>query len=187
MFSGSQNPYHLKTKNMKDRKITLSLDTAKEWYNKGGELKEVALQAYSEDELKPMALVRSWEDAFNGGDGSAYIDTTSMIIVEKGTNSLDVYSNRKANKCVFHTAAHAKSAVAFAQLSHIVADANERFVGAHDGCWHQVQQDRCHLQVLSGYGESIGLVMKTHEMAKECINTHRELWNKYFMINTPKK
>ena len=51
-------------KEMKEeRNITLTLDKAKEWYKKGGELKEVALQAYSEEELK--SLPRSWEEFCN--------------------------------------------------------------------------------------------------------------------------
>lgn len=48
-------------KEMKEeRNITLTLDKAKEWYKKGGELKEIALQAFSEKELNP--LPRSWEE-----------------------------------------------------------------------------------------------------------------------------
>ena len=48
-------------KEMKEeRNITLTLDKAKEWYNKGGELKEIALQAFGETELNP--LPRSWEE-----------------------------------------------------------------------------------------------------------------------------
>ena len=42
-----------------ERNITLTLDKAKEWYKKGGELKEIALQAFSEKELNP--LPRSWD------------------------------------------------------------------------------------------------------------------------------
>lgn len=44
----------------KERNITLTLDKAKEWYQKGGELKEVALQAYTKEELNP--LPKSWEE-----------------------------------------------------------------------------------------------------------------------------
>lgn len=48
-------------KEMKEkRNITLTLDKAKEWYKKGGELREVALQAFTEEELNP--LPRSWEE-----------------------------------------------------------------------------------------------------------------------------
>ena len=53
---------HLKLyKEMKEeRNITLTLDKAKEWYKKGGELKEIALQAFTKAELNP--LPRNWDD-----------------------------------------------------------------------------------------------------------------------------
>ena len=48
-------------KEMKEeRNITLTLNKAKEWYKKGGELKEIALQAFTEKELNP--LPRSWDE-----------------------------------------------------------------------------------------------------------------------------
>ena len=48
-------------KEMKEkRNIKLTIDKAKEWYKKGGELKEIALQAFNERELNP--LPRSWEE-----------------------------------------------------------------------------------------------------------------------------
>lgn len=50
-------------KKMKEeRNITLTLDKAKEWYKKGGELKEVALQVYSEEELHKTELPETWEE-----------------------------------------------------------------------------------------------------------------------------
>lgn len=73
---GSVSTYYVKTndtnywctssalrlyKEMKEeRNITLTLEKAKEWYNKGGELREIALQAFSEKELNP--LPKSWEE-----------------------------------------------------------------------------------------------------------------------------
>ncbi len=49
-------------KEMKEeRNITLTLDKAKEWYKKGGELKEIALQAFSEKELTKVGLPKTWE------------------------------------------------------------------------------------------------------------------------------
>ena len=48
-------------KEMKEeRNITLTLDKAKKWYQKGGELKEIALQAFTKEELNP--LPKSWEE-----------------------------------------------------------------------------------------------------------------------------
>ena len=37
-----------------ERNVTFTLDKAKEWYKKGGELKEIALQAFTEKELNPL-------------------------------------------------------------------------------------------------------------------------------------
>lgn len=39
---------------MQERNITLTLDKAKEWYKKGGELREIALQAFTEKKLNPL-------------------------------------------------------------------------------------------------------------------------------------
>ena len=48
-------------KEMKEeRNITLTLEKAKELYKKGGELREIALQAFNEKELNP--LPRCWEE-----------------------------------------------------------------------------------------------------------------------------
>ena len=54
-------PHKLQLYPMKEeRNITLTFAKAKEWYKKGGELKEIALQAFSEKELNP--LPNSWEE-----------------------------------------------------------------------------------------------------------------------------
>ena len=53
------NPYK---EMQKERNITLTLDKAKEWYNKGGELKEIALQAFTEEELTKVELPKTWEE-----------------------------------------------------------------------------------------------------------------------------
>lgn len=45
-----------------ERNITLTLDKAKEWYKKGGELREIALQAFTEKELTKIDLPKTWEE-----------------------------------------------------------------------------------------------------------------------------
>ena len=65
-----------------ERNITLTLDKAKEWYKKGGELKEIALQAFSEWELN--TLPRSWGDYCKNypiKPEETYIDGYSKFIV----------------------------------------------------------------------------------------------------------
>ena len=47
---------------METRFIEISLDTAKRWYEQGGELKDMALGAYSEQELIGSRLPKTWDE-----------------------------------------------------------------------------------------------------------------------------
>ena len=47
---------------METRTIELSLETAKRWYEQGGELREMALCAFSEEELVGDRLPKTWEE-----------------------------------------------------------------------------------------------------------------------------
>lgn len=74
-------------KEMKEeRNITLTLDKAKEWYKKGGELKEVALQAYSEEELSKDELPKTFEEfceKYPVKKGECYLSSNDSIIICK--------------------------------------------------------------------------------------------------------
>lgn len=64
---------------MEERTLKITLEKAREWYNKGGELKEVALQAFTEKEL--VKLPTSWKeycDMYPIKD-EWYIETNSSI------------------------------------------------------------------------------------------------------------
>lgn len=47
---------------MESRTIKLTLKKAKEFYKKGGELKELALSAFTEEELTKVGLPETWEE-----------------------------------------------------------------------------------------------------------------------------
>ena len=47
---------------METRQINLPLDTARRWYEQGGELKEMALGAFEEKELIGYRLPKTWEE-----------------------------------------------------------------------------------------------------------------------------
>ena len=47
---------------METRTVEISLDTAKRWYKQGGELKEMALGAFSEKELIGDGLPKTWDE-----------------------------------------------------------------------------------------------------------------------------
>ena len=47
---------------MESRTIEISLDTAKRWYEQGGELKDMALGAFDEKKLIDYRLPKTWEE-----------------------------------------------------------------------------------------------------------------------------
>ena len=56
---------------METRTIEISLETARRWYEQGGELKDMALGAFDEKELIGNRLPKSWEEyrAMKGDEG----------------------------------------------------------------------------------------------------------------------
>ena len=51
-----------KVEDMESRTIKLTLEKAKEFYKKGGELKELALSAFTKEELEKKELPKTWEE-----------------------------------------------------------------------------------------------------------------------------
>ena len=47
---------------MKERNIKISIEKAREWYNRGGELKKLALSVFTEKEIKENVLPNTWEE-----------------------------------------------------------------------------------------------------------------------------
>lgn len=45
-----------------ERNVKISLEKAREWYNRDGEYKELALSAFSEEEIKASILPNTWEE-----------------------------------------------------------------------------------------------------------------------------
>ena len=96
----------LKKKEMNTRNITLTLDKAKEWYKKGGELKEIALQAFTEKELNP--LPRSWEEFCRDNP----IKTSEAVMCTESTIVTCDYSEIRDSDCDREVCPSRKSAEA---------------------------------------------------------------------------
>ena len=80
---------------MKKRKITITLDKAKEWFNSNNEtLKELALQAFSEEELTTFDFtkIKTFEDALTA---LGYKESTKVYI-RNTINDISMYSKASA-------------------------------------------------------------------------------------------
>ena len=51
-----------KVEDMESRTVKLTLEKAKEFYKKGGEFRDLALSAFTEEELTKVELPKTWEE-----------------------------------------------------------------------------------------------------------------------------
>lgn len=77
----NKNVTFKEVKDMESRTIKLTLEKAKEFYKKGGEFKDLALSAFTEEELTKVELPKTWEEFCSQFKihGEYYIDTDSSI------------------------------------------------------------------------------------------------------------
>ena len=136
------------------------------------------LDLWFEPVYKPTELVKSWWESFNGKGW--FIDTSSQIEFRENLKKHNYNNN------IFKTEAQAKSALAFAQLSHIVADANGDWVAD----WFDQRQNKYVVELsrnnlISTYYCSTKqlLPMKSEEIADACLEKHRTLWENFWMIS----
>ena len=68
-------------KKMEERTVKLTLEKAKEFYEKGGEFRDLALSAFTEKELVKVELPKTWEEFCSQFEicGEYYIDADSRI------------------------------------------------------------------------------------------------------------
>lgn len=81
----------------KEKTLTVTLTEAQEWYKKGGELKELALTLFNDEELK-KELPKTWKACFKTmyeGKGAEFINGLSEIKNISGIYSLDIVGDRK--------------------------------------------------------------------------------------------
>ena len=70
--------------NMEKRKVELDIETAKKWYNgNDNSLRTIALQAYTEDELKHNELPNTWEEFcknYHNCEEDSFVGTSGNIV-----------------------------------------------------------------------------------------------------------
>ena len=108
---------------METRNVKITLETAKRWHEQGGEFKEMALSAFTEDELNPIR--NEWESKFVGGKIKGYFidhDESSIVFFDSGESQfIDGDGISSDCKNIFKTEKQAKSALAYAQLTQLMA------------------------------------------------------------------
>ena len=155
---------------METRYIEISLETAKRWYEQGGELREIALGAYSEQELIGSRLPKTWDEycAKHGEVGDkikASLNTAYMTI----------------NKHTFSDYNQAQAHIAMIKL-HLLRDEyrNGWLPSWEDSFykygikWNMISGKKKLVIAQRAY-EPLSLSFSTKELAEEFLTNFREL------------
>ena len=163
-------------KEMEKRNITLTLDKAKEWYKKGGELKEIALQAFTEKELNP--LPRSLEEfckRYPIKKDESYINSEGKILS---------FITKTARRDWGHICPSKKSAEAHLAMIQLEQLRNCWRQGWEPN-WDNVTQTKYYICCCRGefkistlYETRCFLTFPTREMAEEFLECFRDLIEK---------
>ena len=162
---------------MEKRNITLTIDKAKEWYRKGGELREIALQAFTEKELNP--LPKSWEEFctnYSIQDGEAIIDEqTSQIRKYNGVVARGLVSD--INVCASKQSAEAH--LAMMQLEQLRNCWRQGWVQTPTDTGYRINKALTGDYVVMSVGCcKYFLSFPTREMAEEFLECFRDLIEK---------
>ena len=155
---------------METRQIELPLETAKRWYEQGGELKDMALGAYSEQELIGDRLPKTWDEyCAKHGENS---DMTKV--------SLD-YAYATINKYIFSDYKQTQTHIALMKL-HLLRDEYRQGWKPDwsDNCykygvkWNIFPRKKELIVTWRNY-DPLFLSFPTEEIAREFIANFREL------------
>ena len=165
---------------MEARNVKVSLETAKRWYEQGGEFKEMALSAFTKAELNPV--LNEWEMKFLGKKiKGVYIASNSCIY------KIDYICNY-SEKGTYKIEKQAKSALAYAQLTQLMA------LPEYNGDWVPDWDDDCEAKYVIGrYSDNIKLnryskiyypiSFKTKEIRDKFLDNNLDLLKEYFELD----
>ena len=165
---------------METRNVKVSLETAKRWYEQGGEFKEMALSAFTEAKLIPVR--NEWESKFiENNIKGCYIGRDSII------SHFD-YIASKSKKGTFKTEKQAKSALAYAQLTQLMA--LPEYNGDWVPDWGNITQlkhciDMVSINIVSATFSTAysKLSFKTAEIRNRFLENNYDLLKEYFELD----
>jgi len=164
------------------RNLELTLEQARELY-KNDPMKELLLTTFTKEELEGSGRVMRWEEL---KEVSGYmIDEESQI-----QGGVTGNTKHKDNKAIFRTEKQAKSALAMAQLSHLIWEANgrEELDWTNDKTKYSI--DKCENQIQKTIYSRMYythmyrfLSFKTPEIRDKFYEVNKDLVHDYLMID----
>ena len=156
----------------KERNVKLTLEKAKEWYKKGGELREIALQAFSEEELTKVGLPKTWKEFCENypmKEGESYVGASCEIhTMHMRENGRDIRMDRN----VYPSEQSAEAHLAMIQLEQL------------RDCYNNSCDDTNRIAIINNNGNvqlyvdppfDCFLTFKNHLLAREFFSNFKEI------------
>ena len=164
-----------KVEDMEGRTIKLTLEKAKEFYKKGGELRDLALSVYTKDELTRIELPRTWEEfcsKVSKKEVESYIGTDSDIL-----SAPYLYRHPKRDRNVLPSQEAAKAHLALMQLHQLRDWYRQGWKPdwINNQCKHSIIFNRNTPEIVSSFACSCFLSFQSKEIAEEFLNNFRDL------------
>lgn len=165
--------------NMEERNIKLSIEKAREFYSKGGEFKDLALSAFTEDEILISKLPKTWEEFCKNNliiyKKDCFIDRESSIKVFISSRVRDADTDRN----LLPSREAAEQHLALMQLHQLrdcyrqgwIPDFSNSYIPKY--CIHKVNKNDIKIFEHSTY--NCFLSFQTEELAKEFLNNFMDL------------
>ena len=144
---------------MKERNITVTLNKAKEWFNSGNAtLKEIALQAFSEEELTTFDFtkIKTFEDALTA---LGYKESTKVYI-RNTINDISMYSKASAAMSKLNII---RKALNLGQDLHLIKDPKGSYLYCPYNPFVTKSSTYCKSEINSGKMEVIGKIKSEGE------------------------
>lgn len=162
--------------------IKMSLDTALEWYklakqNESNNTQPAIswlLENFTKEELEPKKGF-TWEESFDGC-GFFIKEDSEIVHLPK------ILSIHPVNKNIFKTQEQAESALAFAQLTHIVAKYNEGKKSGFSAYSVGIEHSKLEVFTVAFVRPNFHLVFFNKEDAETSLEVNKDLWKQYWMI-----
>ena len=164
---------------MEERNIKLSLEKAREFYSKGGEFKDLALSAFTKEEILMSKLPKTWEEFCKNYPYKCgvehYIDIKSNIVRCALANGRDTEYDRN----LLPSKKAAEQHLALMQLHQLrdcyrqgwIPDFSNINIGKY--CITKTFNDG--IKIIKYYNHNRFLSFQTEELAEEFLNNFRDL------------
>lgn len=170
----------VKIENMEERTITLTLEKAREFYEKGDEFRDLALSAFTEEELTKKELPKTWEEfccLYPIKKEEYYIGSTSSIKqLLNNTNYAGNVARNSLNYNLLPSKEAAEAHLALIKL-HQLRDCYRQGWKPELGktCFCIIRYRDGDIKIVDYGNTSIFLSFQTEKLAKEFLNNFEDL------------